>query len=252
MSDARCANCSAPLATPYCGTCGQQAVHGRLDLHELAHDGWHAIAHLDSGILRLVGGLATQPGRVYREYLDGARKRYFNPVLFLLLVEGAYIALATAALRRYLATVGRSGQALAEISVLQADKLKYLLALPVVVALTWLLARPRYTVAEVAVFWLFCIAFATLVELLGVPLQLVWPAERDAIKYAFGWIAGLVLLWHVTVFFGERRLVGVARVAGIVVVTLPVLNYATRLLYRYKGFDVDLGLVATLRDSFGL
>ncbi|MCU0649100.1 MAG: DUF3667 domain-containing protein [Gemmatimonadaceae bacterium] len=248
-----CANCSAPLGTPYCGQCGQHAVHGRLSLHDIAHDAWHAIAHLDSGLVRLVRGLATHPGRVYAEYLAGARKRYFNPVLFLLLVEGAYIALGTVVLKRQLALTGRTGQLVAEAAVLQADKLKVLLGLPLLVLLSWLLARPRYTAAEITVFWLFCLGFVTgIAELVGLPLQWLVPAQRETIKYIFGWVGGLLLAWHVFAFFGAARVGAVLRSVAIVLLSLPVLNYAYRLIYRAYGFDVPLGLVATLRDTFGL
>jgi uncharacterized membrane protein len=232
--------------------CGQKTPHGRLDVHELAHDAWHAVAHLDGGLPRLIRGLATRPGRVYVEYLAGARKRYFNPVLFLLMASGAYIVLGTAALKRYVSVMGRSSQAVAETMVLQADKYRYLLAIPLVVLLSWALSRKRYHFAEVAVFWLFCIGFVVCCEMLGLPLQWIWPAQRESIKYVFGWVAGLVMLWHVIVFFGARRLDAIVRCVLIVCGTLIVLNYATRLLYRMYGFDVSLALVPTLRDTFGL
>jgi Protein of unknown function (DUF3667) len=249
---AHCTNCSAQLDTPWCGQCGQRAAHGRLDLHELAHDAWHAITHLDGGLPRLLRGLATRPARVYAEYLAGARKRYFNPVIFLLMASGAYILLGTAALKRYVAVMGRTNQAAAETVVLQADKYRYLMALPMIIVLSWALSRRRYHLAEVAVFWLFCIGFVIVCETTGLPLQWLWPAHRESIKYVFGWVAGLMMLWHVVAFFGERRPIAIARCVAIVCSALIVLNYATRMMYRINGFDVSLGVVPTLRDTFGL
>jgi hypothetical protein len=148
--------------------------------------------------------------------------------------------------------MGRSSQTLAETVVLQSDKYRYLLALPLVALFSWLLSRQRYHFAEVAVFWLFCIGFVIACETAGLPLQWVWPEARDSLKYAFGWIAGLVMLWHVVAFFGARGVVGVMRCVAIVCATLVVLNYATRAMYRAYGFDVALGIVPTLRDTFGL
>jgi hypothetical protein len=249
---AACPNCSAPLASPYCGQCGQKAPHGRLDLHELAHEGWHAITHLDGGLPRLLKGLATHPGRVYAEYLAGARKRYFNPVFFLLLAAGSSIVLGTAALKRYVALMGRTNQVVAETVVLQADKYRYLLSIPLIVLLSWLVSRPRYHFAEVAVFWLFCIGFVIVCESVGLPLQWFWPAHRDTIKYVFGWVSALVMLWHVVAFFGAKRVDAVVRCVVIVCTTLVVLNYATRVMYRVNGYDVTLAIVPTLRDTFGL
>ena len=247
-----CANCGAIVRDAYCGGCGQARIEGRLHLGDLAAHLWEALASLDMGLVRLLRGLTRHPARVYADYIGGARKRYMNPVVFLLLVEGVYITAGGSVLRRHMAAVGQSGQALAEAAALQADKLKFVLALPVIVLASWAIVKHRQTVAEVAVFWLFCLGFIVVIEVLGLPLQYLWPAQRDAIKYAFGWIGGLVLLWHVAGFFGARSLAGVLRTLAVVVFTLPVLNYAYRLIFYVKGFRPDMGLVATLRDSFGV
>lgn len=200
----------------------------------------------------MVLGLATRPRRVYAEYLAGARKRYFNPALFLLMASGAYILLGTAVLNRYVAVMGRSGQVIAEAVVLQADKYRYLIAIPFVSLLSWALTSRRYHFAEIAVFWIFCIGFLLCVEILGFPLQWLWPMQRETIKYVVGWLTGLLMLWHVVAFFGARRLDAILRSIVIVCGTLLVFNYATRMMYRVNGFDVPLGLLPTLRDTFGL
>jgi hypothetical protein len=58
-------------------------------------------------------------------------------VFFLLMASGAYIVLGTAALRRQVEVMGRTSQTVAETVVLQADKYRYLLALPLIVLLSW-------------------------------------------------------------------------------------------------------------------
>lgn len=240
------------MATPYCGACGQKAVHGRLDLHEVLHDATHAFLHADFGLVRLLRGLALHPATTYREYLAGARKKYFNPVLFLLLVEGFYIVAASAVIRRAAGVTGSTPQVAAELAVLQADKLKYLVGIPLVTAIAWLLFRARYHVAEVVVFWCLCFGFITAVDMIGFPLQYLLPAQREAIKYAFGWVAGLLMAWHILAFFGERRLRTIVACVTLTLVAQVAMNYAYRTVYLLKGFDVPMGLVPTLRDSFGL
>jgi len=48
---------------------------------------------------------------------------------------------------------------------------------------------------------------------------------------------------------------GVRRAAAAVSLALfaqVALNYAFRIVYRLRGFDVDFGVLSTLRDAFGL
>lgn len=247
-----CTNCQAPRTTPFCGQCGQRAVTGRLDLRELVADAWDVIVNLDSGFLRLLRGLFSRPGRVYAAYLAGARKTYFNPIVYFLLVEGAYITLGTMALRRTMQVAGRTNQAVAEAMVLQADKYRSLLALPVIALVSWALANRRYRLAEVIVFWLFCLGTALAVETVGLVPALAWPTARESIKYAFGVASALVTAWHVVAFFGGRPWTRLLSSLVIVAAALVIFNYAMRIMYRLQGFDAPLGLVPTLRDTFGL
>ena len=83
-----CKNCNQNLSPDYhyCPHCGQNAVTHRLSLHEIIHDFIHAFTHFDKGILFLVKHLTYEPGKVAREYVDGKRKKYFNPFNFLVIM----------------------------------------------------------------------------------------------------------------------------------------------------------------------
>jgi hypothetical protein len=236
----------------YCSACGQKALHGRLDAHELLHEAWHAFTHADAGLLRLVRDLAVRPRDAYTAYFAGARKRYANPVLFLLLIEGLYIVGVTLVMQHHFTVLGRTPQLEAELLVRQADKLKYLIGLPIITLLTWVLVRPRFTVAEVAVFWLFGCGFATLIELLSFPVLYGMPAQREVIQASFGWAAGLTLAWHVLTVFGRpARRYAIPAVAAVLL-SVVALNYSMRVVYLLKRYDVDMSIAAALRDSFGL
>ncbi len=94
---ANCLNCAAALAPGqhYCSQCGQAADTHRISLAHFAHDLGHALLHADRNVFTLTAALARRPGDVVREYLAGRRKRWFNPVAYLLLVA----ALGTLALQ---------------------------------------------------------------------------------------------------------------------------------------------------------
>lgn len=85
-----CLNCDTAL-TPgqaYCSVCGQKADTHRLSLHDIGHALLHVFTHADHSVVTLVRDLATQPGRVARAYVEGKRRKYFNPFTFALVVIG--------------------------------------------------------------------------------------------------------------------------------------------------------------------
>jgi Na+/melibiose symporter-like transporter len=70
----------------YCPRCGQAAATHRFSFAHFLHEFFHAFTHTDKSVFALIRGLSTRPGHLVREYLDGQRKKYFNPFTFLLLV----------------------------------------------------------------------------------------------------------------------------------------------------------------------
>jgi Protein of unknown function (DUF3667) len=85
-----CKNCSTALAKEYefCPRCGETAHPHRLNLKHVFHEFIHAFVHADKGIFLLVKELAYYPGKAALAYTDGVRKKYFNPVSFLLITGG--------------------------------------------------------------------------------------------------------------------------------------------------------------------
>jgi hypothetical protein len=86
----RCLNCDSPLASTqwYCSVCGQKADTHRLSLHDIGHAVMHVFTHADHSALALVRDLAYKPGQVAREYVQGKRRKYFNPFTFALVIIG--------------------------------------------------------------------------------------------------------------------------------------------------------------------
>jgi hypothetical protein len=57
----------------------------------LGHEFFHALTHTDKGIVFLSKEVLLRPGKVAREYNSGKRKKYFNPITFLLIVTALQI-----------------------------------------------------------------------------------------------------------------------------------------------------------------
>src|SRR5688500_16468941 len=85
-----CKNCDVLLEGNFCRQCGQKADTNRITFKHFLHEFFHAFTHSDKGILLLMKDLITRPGLVAREYLDGKRKKYFNPLSFLVIISSLY------------------------------------------------------------------------------------------------------------------------------------------------------------------
>ncbi len=80
----KCPNCDAVQTGRYCSSCGQDNRRTRLTLSTLFDAAVEQYFSLDSRVWRTIGELARDPGGLVRRYNAGMRRRYVNPVRFLL------------------------------------------------------------------------------------------------------------------------------------------------------------------------
>lgn len=76
-----CLNCKQALSTAFCGACGQKKAE-RISLRVLLKIAQRGIIEFKSPLLVTLWGLTIHPGKVYREYLNGRRATYFNPIRY--------------------------------------------------------------------------------------------------------------------------------------------------------------------------
>src|ERR1044071_2847196 len=86
-----CKNCTTSFEGKFCPNCSQKADTHRLTLGQFAHETTHAVTHTDKGILLLIKAMFTRPGYVARDYMEGKRKRYFNPITFILIMMAVQV-----------------------------------------------------------------------------------------------------------------------------------------------------------------
>lgn len=89
-----CKNCANTFEGNYCPNCSQKADTHRFTIKHLAHEFFHAFTHADKGVIFLGKELFIRPGKVAREFNEGKRKKYFNPITYLLLVMALQIYLS--------------------------------------------------------------------------------------------------------------------------------------------------------------
>lgn len=88
-----CLNCGTPLDGNYCKHCGQEASTGKIRFSQIIVDYLSASFSLDGQFLKTLVLLASNPGKLFREYLAGKRKTYYNPIALYLLLTFFYFLL---------------------------------------------------------------------------------------------------------------------------------------------------------------
>lgn len=131
----------------------------RITLPYLAHELNHAITHTDKGILLLIKDLFYRPGHIAREYVEGKRKKYFNPLSFLVISSAitAYICLKVGYFHAFNDGASDSVRSKSMELITENQKLlELVLIFPLLAFFSWIYFNPRkFTFAEVAVLGAF-------------------------------------------------------------------------------------------------
>jgi hypothetical protein len=198
-----CNNCHTEIAGKYYAECGQKTKTGRLTLHSLFHEFWHALTHTDKGILKLIYDLAVHPKSVYLNYFNGQRKKYFSPVLFFLVTAGISAFLYPYVFDYEDKITNLHNEYGRELHHL--TKYKGLILVPVQALITWLFLSRRYNVAEIVVFWLFCFGFTYVISIVFVPLYFPLIRHKDAVDNVLLLITYSIMLWHSSLIIGRAQ-----------------------------------------------
>jgi len=82
-----CKNCAYEIDENefYCQHCGGKIIRNRISLKLLLSEAAANIFGWDNKYFLTVRGLFVYPGKLLQQYIDGTRKRYMNPISFLLI-----------------------------------------------------------------------------------------------------------------------------------------------------------------------
>ncbi len=86
-----CKNCATHYKGNFCPHCSQKSSLSRLNVSTVLEEFWHNLTHTDHSIFGLIKQMFLNPGLVVREFIEGKRKKYFNPYTFFLVVTGLLI-----------------------------------------------------------------------------------------------------------------------------------------------------------------
>ncbi len=75
-----CLNCNTEVVGRFCHICGQENIEPRQSFWSLVHHFFADITHFDGKFFNTLGYLVRRPGVLSREYINGRRARYLNPI----------------------------------------------------------------------------------------------------------------------------------------------------------------------------
>jgi hypothetical protein len=239
----RCRNCDADLASgqAYCGACGQKRISARLTLHEIGHDLLHVVFHVDRSALSLVGMLLLRPGVVALDYVQGRRKRYFGPFVFLFVVVAA--ASAAVAFTRFRAITTKNPNVIADFLQDHINVLMFA-EVPLLAAFTRIIdARGGFNYAEYLVLAAYTSAMRILFfTVIVIPAWYLFrPSDATArhLFYAYLPIWPMYFGFAASRFFPGNRTVswckGIAASILTWVSTQGIATFVATLFFRLAG-----------------
>jgi hypothetical protein len=82
-----CKNCSSNLKDEdgFCSYCGSRVIKERISIKFLFQEFLDKVLSVDNKLLKTFWHLFTKPHKVIEAYINGVRKRYFNPMSYLLI-----------------------------------------------------------------------------------------------------------------------------------------------------------------------
>ena len=85
-----CKNCERTVQESFCSHCGQKTSTGRLDFNQLASDVRNNVLQIEKGFIYTIIQLFSRPGKTIRAYIEGRRKPYHSPIMFVIILAAVY------------------------------------------------------------------------------------------------------------------------------------------------------------------
>ena len=82
IEHSNCKSCQFQFdsSLPFCPNCGGKMIEGRLTIKSVFQEFCQNVFNIDNKFISTIRDLTVQPETVFKAYIAGARKRYYNPV----------------------------------------------------------------------------------------------------------------------------------------------------------------------------
>ena len=237
MHPTNCLNCATLLTADdrFCPTCGQKSSTHKITMPHIWHDIFHAFTHADKGFLYVFRELLYRPGHVAREYVDGMRKKYFNPFSYLFII----VAVATLLSSTFNLMADPSRRDPISLFLNKHANVVMLVHVPISAFFSWLFfIRSKRSYAESLVLFTYTGGERSAIySLLVVPVMVALPQYYLTIVWTFHIAFFLYFGWACAQFFRQQNVWGYIRGIAVAFLTLMVIyaliSAAYYVYYRY-------------------
>ena len=244
-----CLNCDVVTSqdASFCQHCGQRTDTWRLTFADIFRDLLHSFVNVERGPLAFAWALATRPGRVARDYVQGRRRRHYGPFATLAVIAG--IAALVIDVSR-IQTLANNGLAPGAMDLLQQHfNLLLLLQLPFIGgACVVMFLDAEMTVPEHLVLVAYALGVQAVVLILELGVAYFDSTRVPAVGYVYAfWVAWYFYFgWAASQFYGPDA--AHAWVRGSIGAAMGHAALIGVLLIASKGFDASkLGRPSTAR-----
>jgi hypothetical protein len=206
-----CLNCDSPLSTDFCGNCGQEKAQ-RISFSLLLKIMQRGIIEFKSPLIVTFLGLFINPGKVYREYLNGRRVTYFNPIrysfwlLTLTLFVAAYFDASILNFGMLSSESEKNSLPITALKIMDfIDSsiiyITFFLALISAVLLQFFFRRAKYSISEL---YIPCLLNVSQVYLIAVMLILFGYYDTVYGQIFYSTISMVYFVWGISHLFSHR------------------------------------------------
>jgi hypothetical protein len=204
-----CKNCGAPLEEDagYCSYCGARIIDERISTRFLMQELLDKVLSVDNKLLKTFLHLFTKPHAVINDYINGIRKRYYNPFSYLLIsltLSGIYVYFLKDAMLETLETVDpnasnpmMNNEFNKNFINLFSDYQAFFTVsnIPIYAFMSWLvfLNRKMYNFYEHLIIYLYAASHTAIISsLVVVPSYYI---DRDSVALVSVILAGVTLIY---------------------------------------------------------
>jgi hypothetical protein len=86
-----CKNCDASVDGNYCAACGQRTTIAKITIKETFQEIINMFFSVNAPLMVTLKYAIINPGKLFREFIQGRRKTYYKPVAFFILMTVVYV-----------------------------------------------------------------------------------------------------------------------------------------------------------------
>ena len=86
-----CKNCGFQIEENFCQFCGQRSSVYKVTFKETFTDLIDSVFSINAPLIKTIKLLFLNPGKLFRDFLDGKRKSYYKPVAFFIITTFVYL-----------------------------------------------------------------------------------------------------------------------------------------------------------------